>query len=217
MHRGRMQLLVCTGLVLAGCGHPKPLPAWTEPLDPVDMATDPPPANGDPHPEQLDVITGTTSAYTWGHARGWIHAPVDQVWKAMQDVDVIVDRRKDSSWAVTKQDIDPTAAVSFSVKNLIMQVVTVEIDTDWREGPVEGTESDPDVVAIRNDLTNSSLFVTTLDDSVRLQRVDSNTTEIQIMRHIQTVSTSENDVKVQQNDLFNSIVASVHGQPLPKY
>jgi hypothetical protein len=215
----------CGAIVFALCasaacgeGAHKPLPPWTAPLDPTDEAMDPAPTSTDAHPEQLSIVTGHNSDYYWAHCRGWIHGSVDQVWSAMKDPNVIVDRRTVSSWTVTKQDVDPTAAVSFILHNVIVNVITVQIDTEWREGVTEGSSSAPTKVAVRNTLVNGNLLVTTIDDSIETSRVDDQTVEVQIERHAQNASpTPDSDIRRYEQDLFNSIVARVHGQPLPTY
>jgi hypothetical protein len=205
-------LLVASGITI-GCGAPeKKVLAWMTPLDPVDEAPLPAATPGDPCPEAMNVVTGTTADYSWGHGHGWIHAPVTTVWQAMQDLNVIVDRRTVAMWSVTRTNVDSTATYSFIAHNVIQNVLTVTLDTEWREGPEEGSVSDPQTIAIRNDL------VTTLEDSVRLVRKDGETTEFQSMRHAKNLSpTPEGDIHTYENDLFNSVVARVHGQPLPTY
>jgi hypothetical protein len=208
-------------LVFAGaCGPPHigPLPPWTEPLDATNQATDPAPQPDAPYPEQLNVVTGTLQdSYSWGHCRGWIHGSIESVWAAMRNANVVVDRRTLTSWTVTGTNVDPTADVSFIVKNVVVNVITVVIDTE-REGVISGSKETPTKVAVRNSLIDGSIFVTVVDDSALLTAQDSETTEIQLERHSQTASpTQESDVKRYEQDLFNSIVAQVHGQPLPKY
>jgi hypothetical protein len=214
-----LRLLAAAGGLALGCGAPEhKMPAWMQPLDPTDQAAAPAAVAGDPFPESVNVVTGTTSDYSWGHSHGWIHSPIGTVWKAMQDLDVIVDRRTVAQWSITKTNVDSTATVSFIAHNVVQNVLTVTLDTEWREGPANGDAGEPQVVAIRNDLQASSIFVSVLEDSVRLIRHDADTTEFESMRHGKTLSpTPETDIRTYENDLYNSVVARVHGQPLPTY
>jgi len=218
---GSTALVLLTGSFLAGscaASAHQTLPAWSEPLDAVNEAADPAPVPGDPNPEELNSVTGQNSNYAWGHSRGWIHAPIADVWVAMRNVDVIIDRRTVAQWAVTKQNVDPTATYSFIVHNVIDNVLTVELDTEWREGAIEGTTTAPQEVAIRNEMISTSIFISLLIDTVRLVEHTDSLTEIQIERHAQNLSpTPEADIRQYQQDLFNSVVASVHGRALPTY
>jgi hypothetical protein len=96
-------------------------------------------------------------------------------------------------------------------------VLTVEFDTEVREGLVAGTASAPEQYAVRAEKTAGTQFITQLEDSMVAVRVDATTTELQLERFANTAGSDETEAGAYVADLYASIVAAAHGKPLPTY
>ncbi len=89
-------------LILAGCfgGRTVEFPDGLEPLGP-NQAEWP-----EDEAEELRFTLGSTDDYDWVHALGFVHAPIEEVYAALLDPAVDVDRREVDDWAVS-WDVEP--------------------------------------------------------------------------------------------------------------
>ena len=142
--RARARLVVLAAAVcVAGCfgEEQTPFPPGLEPLEAENLAAFPEPSEAQPHPEQLvmarsfapETVERTHSV----HARGYVRAPLVDVWEALRDPDVGADRRTFSEWSST-EGVEPDYDYSYVIHSVIENVITVEYDVTWRHGVVEG-------------------------------------------------------------------------------
>ncbi|MCB9777467.1 MAG: hypothetical protein H6742_02760 [Alphaproteobacteria bacterium] len=194
-----------------------PFPDGLEPLEDCSPGF---PGGEDSTPEQINSAGGEDedNDWYWGHSCGYIHADVDQVWDALQDADVIVDRRRVSEWSVTETDREPEYDVSFRVHNLVEDLLTVEYDIDWRQGIWE--QSDDGVVesvAIRWQKTEGVAIIEVIEGSMVIQQVDDGVTSIEIVEHVKAPQFSGDEVEQFTIDLYDSALAWIDGKSLPVY
>ena len=81
-------LVVAASAAVSGCFDTAatPFPPGLEPLDATNVASFPPAVDGDPCPEALVLArAGEVGRATVVHARGCVHAPLDVVWRAIQN------------------------------------------------------------------------------------------------------------------------------------
>lgn len=201
-------------LVLAACEPSEPVtpPDWAAPLEEENLAPEPAATDGELHPEAIETVHGDNGTYLWAHGRGFLHAPLGDVAAAIQDPDVLVDRREVTSWTV-EHDVDPDAPIRFRVHHVVENVVTVEFTTLWRQGSVG---DDPTVYA-RGTKVAGTEFIAWLEDSVVLRPRAANVTAIELMRHREAMMGTSEDTARYLTDLFESVRARVHGRPLPEY
>ncbi len=187
-------------------------------LQPVEAVTVPPPAATptDPHPEVFNTTNGRMDAWEWAQGTGYVHASVTAVYAALRDPAVTADRRKISSFTAT-QDVAPLYPHSYLVHNVIHDVVTVEFDEEWHLGPLEGTDSAPTVVTARYQKVMGTSFISLMEGDIVARAIDANTTQVEMMRHVKSIGNGAADEDLYEHDVFNSIVAQVHGRPLPSY
>jgi hypothetical protein len=227
-HRRLAAPLVAVALALpclAGCGlgSAKDLPPDYKPLEPTNLATFPT-SPDDPHPEMLSTVKGKdmTTGDSWAHGRGYVKAPITTVWTALQNADVVVDRRELTKWEVTQSGFDMIADYSFMAHLYTNSSPSVDYVIEWRSKALEGSKDAPTQVFARDDLVQSAIFfditlMTTLSDTVIINIVDPNTSTFEVIRHRNTVQGNPDDAERYIQDLFNSVVASVHGAALPTY
>lgn len=213
-------LIVVVAGAAAGCSgcfgnKTTEFPPGLEPLE--ENTAEPPPAvEGNPYPETFNVVQGNTDDTDWLHGRGYIHASVQQVWGAMKDPEVCVDRRKVDSWTV-ELNVEPDYEVSWRTRNTVNDIITVEFDVTWRQGLVEGTPEDPEVVGGAYQKTWGSTVIDYMAGSVVLRKVDESTTLFEFIHRLQALMSGAESVASQGPDLYASVLARVHGEPLPTY
>lgn len=187
-------------------------------LAPFETNTAPWP-EGDDFPEELSLVSGDhASGGVYAHGRGWVRAGITDVREAMFDPAVVTDRRGVDEW--TSEDLAADAEFDrmFRVTLTIHDVITVEFTNEWRHGIVDGKEGQaPEVAAVSWSKVEGSDLVHLLQGSIVLTAEDEGTTAFEIMEHLDATATDTDDVTGALNDLFASVVAVVHGEPLPEY
>jgi hypothetical protein len=186
-----------------------------EPLE-VSTAVRPAATTGQQCPEAMNVVSGETGAYSFGHGRGCVHGSLAQVWAAMRDPEVGVDRRRVGEYTVTR-NVEPQYPVSFRVHNVVHDIIDIEFDLTWRLGPLDGTNEEPRVVAARYQKTYGSTYIEVLAGSVVARPIDGDVTEIEVVRHVKGTGVGAAEIELYLRDFFASVTARVHGMPLPRY
>jgi hypothetical protein len=202
---------------LSSCGgdDASTFPPGLEPLE-TSTAVRPTAAAGQQCPEAVNVVTGEASEYTFAHGRGCVHGTLAQVWEAMRDPDVGVDRRRVGEWTVTR-NVEPQYPVSFRVHNVVHDIIDIEFDLTWRLGPIEGTNDEPRVVSARYQKTYGSTYIQVLAGSVVARPLDTGVVELEVVRHLKGTGVGAAEAELYLRDFFASVVARVHGAPLPRY
>ena len=171
--------------------------------------------------EEPNVASGGSSELWWAHARGYVQAPVADVYAALADADVIVDRREVDAWEVTA-DTEPRFDRSYTVSLVVDDVVTVNFDLTWvyeiqaadDERDAEGTAT----AAIANwNKTDGTTFIDTLRGSLELRASDEDPeiTELATIEELKASLRDDQTIAAYLRDLHASIVAAAHGEPLP--
>lgn len=165
-------------------------------------------------PEDVDIQLGNGDAWDWANARGYVRAPLSDVWAAVKNPDVGVDRRAVTDWTVTF-DVEPEYDVSYDVHERVVDIVTVEYDLTWREGLVPSGRDD--LVVARWQKTDGTSLISVLEGSVVLTPVEDGVTGVEIVEHLGTPQDDRDRLEAFFLDLFASIAAASHGDPLPTY
>lgn len=204
-------------LFFAACGNEvTPFPEGLEPLE-TNHAMFPAPSGDDAHPEGLSFVHGVGHDIAWAHAKAYLHAPPAVVWAAFRDPLVVVDRRKVSEWSV-RQDVEAGFDESFLVHNIVHAFLTVEFEVTWRQSSIPAGEPDPEMVAIRFQKTWGTVFIDILRGSIVLRQGDAEgITEIELIEQIQAAQGGTDNIESYLTDLYQSVRARVHDQPLPQY
>jgi hypothetical protein len=199
----------------AGSSEDEPLPDRLSPLE-ENRAPAPAAVDGDPYPEVLSVISGGDGSLWWAHARGYVGAPASVVWEALSDPEVGVDRREVEEWSVT-WEVAPQFDRSYVVHNVVRDVLTVEYDLTWLHELQEGSEQVPERVVGVWEKTDGTAFIDLLAGSFVLTPVTADVTEIALVEHLKAPLRDDGTLVSYLRDLHESLVARVHGQPLPAY
>ncbi|MCK6519814.1 hypothetical protein L6R49_00075 [Myxococcota bacterium] len=181
-----------------------------------NTASAPASTEGDPWPEQLSVVSDGEAEPMWVHARGYIQAPVATVWAALATPEVVVDRRVVGEWTVQEDD-PPRYDVGFLLHYLVFDVVTVEFDLQWDQAVVGGSAAAPTQVAARMTKVDGTVFISLMECSVLLVEVAEGVTEVQLVYQLESATGEIEPAAAYVTDLFGSLKAVAHGEPLPTY
>jgi hypothetical protein len=191
--------------------YPEGLAPLTENTAPAPTSTE-----AEPWPEQLSLVSDGEAAPMWVHARGYIQQPVSAVWAALATPEVVVDRRVVGEWTV--QADDPARYdVGFLLHYVVFDVVTVEFDLQWDQAVVEGTAAAPLQVAARMEKVDGTVFISLMECSVLLIEVADGVTEVQLVYQLESATSEIEPAAAYVTDLFESLKAVAHGEPLPTY
>jgi hypothetical protein len=216
MYRRVFPLLAFLGLPIAlGCQHDvtTSFPPGLQPLD-VDGVPAPNGTSTDPFPESINVQTGNDDTSNYGHGTGYVHANINDVWAAMKDPEVIIDRHHIDAWTVD-WNVEPDYDVSFRTNYTVNGIVTVKFSLTWREGVVAGPKDKPTQVSVVYEKTQGSSYINLMKGSIQLVAVSDTVTELQYAERLDAPQTDEGTISSWINSGFASVVARVHGQPLP--
>jgi hypothetical protein len=210
--------VVGASLGLGGCwgNESSPFPGGLDPLDPVNRAAPPAPVAGDPHPETFNAVYGEDDRYAWGHLRGFVHAPIAAVWAAVKDPLVVADRRTDShvTWQL---GVEPSYDYSYQLRYHVDGTISVDWNEDWRYGVVAGTDAAPQRILNRAQKIWGTTFIDVDANSMRIEPVDESTTTFEAEEHLKATASGPDTIEQYYKDLWASLCARVHGQPLPTY
>lgn len=170
----------------------------------------------DAYPETLNLVAVNSDPFDFIHARGYVHAPVARVWEAMRTPEVVIDRRKVASFTITS-DVEMGYDVSFRVHNVVHDFITVEFENTWRESSMEGTVDAPTQVLCNYKKTWGTSFIDLMEGAITLTEVTPDVTEFAIVQHLDATSADSEEIATASRDMYASVVAFVHDQPLPTY
>lgn len=194
-----------------------PFPEGLEPLEDCSAGF---PSEGDGAvPVDAQVSSGETEDWMYVHVCGYVGGSVDDAWDAIQDADVVTDRRRVTEYAVTAQDHEPEYDVSFRVHHLIEDLITVEYDLDWRQGVWEQDDDVVHSVAARFQKTEGSSFIELIEGSLVLEAVEEqdDRTAFSLVIHHKSLGYKLEELELKATDLYDSVAAVSAGQPLPTY
>lgn len=208
-------VLACA-LFATACGGNEntPFPEGLEPVEPCE-AVAPAPVAG-VYDEHLGTTRPPEDAHYRVHGRGWVTTPIAEVWRALGEHDVCIDRRAVDAWSVT-EDVETGYDRSFRVRNTVEDFVTVEFDVTWRQSVVDGSQEAPSTLAARFQKTWGTTFIEYLSGSIVARSAGPSLTEIEYVERIQAFTGGADEAETYLRDLHDSIVERAHGRPLPPW
>ncbi len=187
-------------------------------LEPLEENTAPPiePADGDPHPEVMTLVTGQKRDHAFGHARANVKADLRTTWAALRTPVVSVDRRQVDEWTV-EENVDEAYAYSYVVHNTVRRIVTLNFDITWRHDVAKGTVEEPEVIAGAWQKTFGSTLIAALKGTLSATEIAPGVTQIELIQHLDAVQGGADPIEDFLTDYYSSIRATAHGEPLPTY
>lgn len=203
--------------LLAGCGRSvvTEFPPGLEPLE-ESKAPWPTGTSDDRYPEEIELVGGTSDEYYWAHARAYVKAPLEDLFPVLCTPAVNVDRREVDEWEV-EYDVEKGYDCSYAIYNVVHDVVDVEFTITWRHGVTRGEKSDPEQVNSRWQKTEGTTFIELLEGSIEAVIIDDDVAGLAIVEHLDAIQSDESTITSYLRDMYASIVAAAHGEPLPDY
>jgi len=192
-----------------------PFPEGMEPLE-DNLASCPEGTGAHPYPEEIVLVSGTSEAFAWTHACAYVLAPAVDTWEALQQPDVVVDRRRVAEWSATF-DVEEGYDFSMRIHQLVRDIITVEYDVTWRHVLVEGRTTAPEVLALRWQKTFGASVIDVLEGSAVVRAVDDDVTELELIEHLHAPTQGSGTIESFLTDLHTDVVAWVNGEELPEY
>ncbi len=209
--------LAGVALLAVGCfgSEVTEFPDGLEPLGENTLAG--PGTAADPYPEEYELVGTGGGRFDSVLGRGYIQAPITEVWAALQNPAVGADRRTSPDWSSEPVPDTPYDA-SYVVHHIAYDVVTVEWDVTWRHGVVTGTVDAPELVSIRWQKTDGSTLISVIEGSLLLRPVgDGSITELELVYHASAAAAGTDTFVRYMQDIYNDAVAVTHGEPLPTF
>ena len=200
--------------VVTGC-QSQIVTQFPEGLTPIEANTATPPAATDTEefPQTRNVVSGDDDGGAWLHAYGYVHAPIEAVWEAYQVPAVVIDRRPLTSFSATF-DVEDEYDVSFKVRYVIEDIVTVIFDVIWRQSAVEGTVDAPIRVVIAYQKVWGSSFTRRVAGTIELLKVAPDVTQISWVMRLDASATDSGNLISWNADQFTNVVRHIRGEPL---
>ena len=218
--RPALHLSLLASLLLPACfgNETTVFPPGLEPAAEVHEASFPAGDASEPHPERLEVVL-TYAENARGrppsvHARGYVHAPITDVWAALRNPDVSADRRSFDEYTVV-EDVEPEYDFSYRIDAVIHDIITLEYTTTFRHGVIEGSLEAPIAIAEAWQKTEGSTIISELRGSVVARVVTDEVTSLEMIQFSRTAMSNHRDNELYLRDVYAAVVALSHGLPLP--
>ena len=196
-----------------------PKPDDLAPLETPNLAPDVPADGDEENPEAISFASGQQDdgVTWWGHAKANIAEPISVVWACFQDPDAVVDRREVDEWT-TEIGTEPDFDFSVLVHNTVHDIITVDFDVLWLHELQVGTPDAPEEVEVNWQKNDGASVIQLLVGSAVLTPVDDGaTTHLEIEENLQATQRDQETITSYEGDLWASVAACAHGDPLPEY
>ena len=199
--------------LLVGCGGPDPVtfPSLLEPLEEISVAP-PEGTAADPYPEEVAWDSGDDGERGWIHARGYLHATMQEAWASLRDERVFIDHRKITEYEL--EELEPgDYDYVYLVSNTVDDILTVEFDVEWRHSASPPGSSSPSSVAVRWQKTEGTGFISLLQGSVLFfpPEEGGDVVEVQIIEHLSAAQDQEENAVQYVLDLYERWRLAVRG------
>jgi hypothetical protein len=215
----RLARFALAALALPACGYntndPFPIDLGFQPLE-ACTAPLPDPAAGDPYPEVQTSITGNRDGHDWAHSKAYVHASLADVWAAMQDP-AVCRIHGTNTWDVKDVGFEPFP-MSFLIRYTAgPSFYTVEWETTYRGGVLEGTPDAPLAYGMRGQKTWGTSYVSLQSISVGARPVQGETSlvALEMVGWLVARNSGQAEAAGMLSDFYQGLLAHVRGLPVP--
>ncbi len=214
---GQLALGALLLLTAAGCGHNKPddfpISVGFQPLEQVSASALLPAAAGNElYPQGLgEVLPVAGNGHYVSHARGYLHAPLVKVYRALHDPAASY-LHNDSGR--TRLDVPPMLnvesefPVSFRIRYSNNTIIgDVKFDLTYRAGPLEGTDAVPLKIGQRYQKTWGTNYIRVMSGSLVATPLaaDPNITVVEMVAWLDAESQYQSNCDGTLRDLFGDL------------
>ena len=168
----------------------------------------------------MNVVIGDEDAEPgWVHARAYINAPLADVWDAMRETDVVINRASVSDWYLEGEC--PLQGFSYCLEYYSsMSKFGFDFDTitTWMHYLRKGEIESPTEVVMRYQKTWGTEMVPLNSGSVEITAVSDTVTAFSFVGWLQTWGSNDSGAIGEYADsLYVDLTSFVHGEPLPEF
>jgi hypothetical protein len=205
-------------LALAGCKDTTSgFNGQVYPITTTSLELPPPASAGDPCSVGINTVPGGAPGYSFAEARACIHAPLAQVWAALQLPDAVdiayYGDRDETPRCDARVGVTDKYPVSFRLHQVPKTYSSFDYDVTWAEWVLLGTDPAPQEVAISYNKTWGTAYVERLQGSMLLKEASGWTT-IEAVRQIKAPKTDGQMMEGWLRDWFAALQAQVAGTPV---
>ena len=205
-----MRRVVLCGLVgAAACGGEETY-AFPEGLEPYEETGAAWPSA---RAEAVNTASGEAEGYAWVHARGYVHAGVEDTYTCLREDMVNVDRREAASWEVV-EDVEEGYEHSYRIDNFIENIIDVEFSDTWRHGST--LDGDGEVVFINSrwKMTEASCCIDLREGSIVTVPTEDGATSVEIVGHLDAPYGEDTESMGSYiADFYADLLACAHDEP----
>lgn len=212
--------LAASVVVVSGCFDTTStsFPSGLEPWESPNAAPLPAPIEGDVCPEQINLARnpdfgGSTNV----HARACIHAPLADVWRAIQNPQTGRDPTSTHPpFMVLPEPIAEECDGLYQTQVHVDDFVDVDFRLCWRHEVVEGTDDAPLLTATRWQKVWGTTIITTLEGSLiaRPHPDDPSITTLEYQYHLDALIDDPQRIESYLTVIYMRLRDDTHGVPL---
>jgi len=199
--------------MLMGCAEEEiPFPPGLEPLAQANTARWP-----QNNAEQMNTNSGENDQFTWAHGRGYVHAPIEDVYPCLQDERINIDRREAARWTRV-DDVENGYEHSYRLDVEVENIINLEFSDTWRHGSTRDEDTDEILLTISlSQLTRGNAYMELIRGSIVAEIVEDGITSLDVIQQQDVTLPDQDRMKRYLTDMHAELVACANGQPLPNY
>ena len=216
-----LALVLTTAIASCAGNRVDSFPPGVEPWE-TNLAALPAATAASPCPE---TITFVRTHYTGGggrvdsvHARACIHAPIAEVWAAVQDPEVARDHTSVNSYAVIDPPMPEECDGAYQTQlNVGPGAFAFDFRLCWRHSVAEGLEDAPTLTATRWQKVWGSSNITLMEGSLVTRPLDGHPeiTVVEYQYHLDALAANHGTVQSYLDVIYHRLSDRVHGRMLP--
>ena len=158
------------------------------------------------YPEKLAMLLADGSEYSWGHARAYIHAPVEQVWSLFKRPTTVLDVREIDSQVVTRRKVPGDEfgfLADFEVDQLLFDIKWRE---RWRYGALPGGAPGRPGRLVRFAKISGTRFISLMEGAFIVREANARTTEVEMVFHLDATNSGKDTIRTYFNYVFAQLI-----------
>ena len=158
------------------------------------------------YPEKMAMLLADGSEYSWGHARAYVHAPVEQVWSIFKRPVTVLDSRDVDSQVVTRRKV-PGDHFGFIADFEVDQVLfDIKWRERWRYGVLPGGTKGQPVRLVRFAKISGTSFISLMEGTFILREVNASTTAIEMILHLDATNSGKDTIRRYFRYVFAQVI-----------
>ncbi len=157
-------------------------------------------------PEKLAMLFSDGSEYTWGHARAYIHAPVEQVWSIFKRPATVLDVREIDSQVVTRRKVAGDEfgfLADFEVDQILFNIKWRE---RWRYGTLPGSAQGRPGRLVRFAKISGTSFISLMEGAFIVREASASTTEVEMVFHLDATNSGKDTIRTYFKYVFAQLI-----------